>query len=472
VTTPARVLISILLIIAAILLAGRSDLSVLQNAASSFYVLNLLQVFGLMFAAGLMAGWRMKLISAEFGVALSYREALSFYAGSTIIGIFLFQFFGQALARSVWLSRRGHSHSVGVLITLYEKGVAAAVSLLMGICGAWYLFHRLSFNYENGGADLVKLGVGITLVLTAACAIGWGSLLAPIIRQQRMKLHFLVSLGKISLLTITAQATTMAAYVLPCLILQPDVQLSDLIATTSLVMLAASIPISFAGWGLREISAIIAMGSIGFLPQNAFLIAVIVGLASQVALVCIVLSALAPSKTATPDPEKASIVTATPKINYDEALGWAVPLCAAMAVFFHLHVPLSAGIININLADPVVIIGAGLFLAKRFGSPEGRPTWSLDHLEICAVSATIVLGLAVFHGILLIGPTEWAITNKFVGWWRSYCKLRWPARTCHVVVELCGRGRCRRSLRHRLFDYRRLGRASDLICAERERLRV
>jgi hypothetical protein len=240
----------------------------------------------------------------------------------------------------------------------------------MGICGAWYLFHRLSFNYDNGGADLVNIGVGITLVIAAACAIGWGRHLGPIIRQQRMKLHFLVSLGKIGLLSITAQATTMAAYVLPSLVLQPDVQLSDMIAATSLVMLAASIPISFAGWGLREISAIIALGSIGFFPQNAFLVAVMVGLASQVALVCIALSALAISKTAVPEPEKASMITATPKINYGQALGWALPLCVAMAVFFHLRRRPHGG----SLGAPAP---AALW---EFGCPRSRPLVILDSL--------------------------------------------------------------------------------------------
>jgi hypothetical protein len=211
----------------------------------------------------------------------------------------------------------------------------------------------------------------------------------------------------------------MAAYVLPSLVLQPDIQLPDVIAATSLVMLAASIPISFAGWGLREISAIVAMGSIGFLPQNAFLVAILVGLASHVALVCIALCGVVLSNAMVAHSKRVSIVTAAPtiapKIDYDQALGWAVPICAAMAVFFQLHVPLSADVININLADPIAVVGAGLFLAKRF-RPEERPTWSFDHLEICALSGTIVLGLAVVHGIIFIGPTEWAIMNKFIGW--------------------------------------------------------
>src|ERR1700674_1887758 len=98
-----------------------------------------------------------------------------------------------------------------------------------------------------------------------------------------------------------------------------------------------------------------------------------------------------------------------------------------MAVFFQVHVPLREGLINVNLADPAAIIGAGLFLAVGFGSFEARPVWRLRFLELYVVAATLVLAFSLLHGILVIGPTEWAVTNKFLGW--LFClPMRRPVR--------------------------------------------
>jgi hypothetical protein len=54
------------------------------------------------------------------------------------------------------------------------------------------------------------------------------------------------------------------------------------------------------------------------------------------------------------------------------------------------------------------------------------------------VSATIVLGLAVLHGIFLIGPTEWAVTNKFVGW---FVLLSYACSGALIVIYGGQRGR-------------------------------
>lgn len=419
---------AVLFVVAAAFLAWRSDLAALEGAINDLPGSTVLAVFILMAAGGLLAGWRLKLISAEFSIMLSYRDAVMLFAGSTILGMLLFQFFGQALARSVWLSRQGHANSAGVLVTLYEKGVAAAVSFLLGIIGAWYLFQRLSFDLANGGTDLVKIGLGLSLVLAASAVVGWGSQAAPFLRQ-RADHHFLVPLGKICLLSTAAQATTMAAYVWATRALAPEVTFADLIAVTSLVMLAASVPISFAGWGLREVSAIVAMGAIGIAPQKAFVIAVLIGLASQAALLVIALASAAQRR---PVNKNAGTVLPGKPIDYDGALEWAVPLCVAMAIYFQIYIPRGDGFINVNLADPAAIIGAGLWLAKRFGNITERPTWRLSHLEAHALAATLVLAIAIAHGILVVGPTEWAITNKLLGW---FVLLSYAACGTLIVIQ-------------------------------------
>jgi hypothetical protein len=244
----------VLLGAAAAVVFWRSDLHALGTAARDLPVATVGTIFVLLLAGGLLAGWRLKLICSEFGVTLSARDSIVLFAESTIIGNLTFQFFGQMLARSIWLSGRGHSGSAGVLMTLYEKGVATCISLATGIIGAWYLFGRLSLDLQSGGAELAKIGLGVGLVIAVSAVVGWGSALAPFLRRP-IETQVIVGLGKISVLSILVQASTMLAYMLASRALAPEVPQADLIAATALVMFAASLPISFAGCGGCEKSA-------------------------------------------------------------------------------------------------------------------------------------------------------------------------------------------------------------------------
>ena len=55
--------------------------------------------------------------------------------------------------------------------------------------------------------------------------------------------------------------------------LAPHIGIASLAAASCIVMLAASLPISFGGWGLRELSAVVALQAIGLTSASALLIA-------------------------------------------------------------------------------------------------------------------------------------------------------------------------------------------------------
>ena len=84
----------------------------------------------------------------------------------------------------------------------------------------------------------------------------------------------------------------MAAYVYAGSIIEPGIRLPQLAGAAALVMFAASIPISFAGWGMREMSAVAAMSTIGMPADRALTIALLIGLLSlAIAAVLALLSA-------------------------------------------------------------------------------------------------------------------------------------------------------------------------------------
>ena len=93
----------------------------------------------------------------------------------------------------------------------------------------------------------------------------------------------------------------------------------------------------------------------------------------------------------------------------------AVPILAATAVFFQLYIPVGKGELNVNLADPLAILGGSLFLIAAISS-RCWPAWRLSWFNTHILAITAVLTLALLHGALVFGWTSWALTNRFVGW--------------------------------------------------------
>src|SRR5262249_13368333 len=158
-----------------------------------------------------------------------------------------------------------------------------------------------------------------------------------------------------------------------------------LAAASCIVMLAASVPISFGGWGLRELSAVVALQAIGVSSTSALLTALLIGflsLAVVASMAAFVMVGWRPK--ATPP-----IVTAGLAPDYTAVLDWVLPPVAATAVFFQIYLPVNGGQISVNLADPVVVVGASLFALHHVG--KGWPSWTNAGAWVAATTAAIFL---------------------------------------------------------------------------------
>jgi hypothetical protein len=91
-----------------------------------------------------------------------------------------------------------------------------------------------------------------------------------------------------------------------------------------------------------------------------------------------------------------------------------LPILAATLVFFQIHVPTNTKAINVNLADPIAILG-GLVFFSYYVLP-ARPNWRLSWLNQHAGIASLVMILAFLHGYLRYGWSDWAFANKLLGW--------------------------------------------------------
>ena len=207
------VVMSIILIVALIALAQIDTRAIFdeirQLSASSVSGAAAVLIIGV-----LLAAVRLWYISSDIGTPLTFKEALLALSVGQIVGAVSVQFFGQIVARSALLRGRGVSAPANIVMASYERFVAVGVSGLMAIIGAWYLFGRLALDFEGGGAQFLRVIVGIFGAIIIGATTAWGR---PVFRvlAQATSAKTAVAIGRNLVLTIAVQLTTMAAYLYP-----------------------------------------------------------------------------------------------------------------------------------------------------------------------------------------------------------------------------------------------------------------
>ncbi len=224
---------------------------------------------------------RLAAIAADVGHPLHLREAVAALSIGQLAGSLFFQVVGQLMARGALLGRHGLPVSATVVMTAYERLMALAVSLTLALIGGWFVFGRVALDLRAGGAEFAKLAVTATAVTVVGAMFVWGRPLMAAL-SPRLGARVAYRLGRTATLSAATQICTMAAYVVGAHALEPAIPITYVAAASAVVMLAASLPISLAGWGVREMSAVLTLGAIGMPAEEAFVVAVAVGIASLI----------------------------------------------------------------------------------------------------------------------------------------------------------------------------------------------
>jgi hypothetical protein len=401
----------VLLALTAVLVAWTFGLAGIADAARNVSPLGLSIVFAALLANALAAALRFKIIAADVGHSIGFRRAVAAVSVGTLGGAAFFQLAGQLMARGAMMNRAGIPFASVVVMTLYERAIAAVISGLLALAGAYYLFGQIVLDQTAGGGVFIKIIVGLLAATFAGALLGYGQRAAEIIAP-RLTGHFAARLLRAVALSLIVQLPMMVAYTFIAHTLSPVTPVSDLAAASTIVMFAASVPISLAGWGVREMSAVFALGAIGVGTGNALLAAVTIGAGSLITMTVLATASITSWHKPTPS---RSIIKSEP-IDYLTFLSWSLPIAAATLVLFQLYVPISSGtLLNVNLADPIAILGGSMFLLQAISA--GRAlAWRLPHMNAALAAMTAILAFSLILGATRIGYTEWAVVNRFLGW--------------------------------------------------------
>ncbi|QUS39074.1 hypothetical protein RPMA_09680 [Tardiphaga alba] len=399
---------TLLLGVAIAIAAYEIDSQQLSLAKNSVDATTLITAGCAILVSSIFAAMRVRTIAASHGYSLSLREAVAVISLGQIGGLVFFQIFGQLIARGSYLGKRMIPFSGTVLITAHERLAAALASLSLAVIGAVYIFRDLNFDLAGGGFELVHILTGLSLAGAVTARIWWSTVVRTL---SQLTLRAIAQFLQSFALSVAVQLSMMAAYIAIGHSIAPDAGFYALAAASSLVMFAASIPISFAGWGIRELSAVAALGAIGMSTPKALIVAIIVGVIS---IICAALLSALSVRSVGPSTGSPGNAVTVPAVSHEIILQYSLPILCALLVFFNVHIPGQTGLLNVNLADPIAILSGVLFLLSILRST--APSWRLRELNIYVIVCSIVITVSLLIGATSIGWTQWAVTNKWLGW--------------------------------------------------------
>lgn len=408
---PIQAIVSVGLLLAAVVYVGTQfDLRNIVTDLSRLSLFGIVVAVMSLFANAMLAAVRFRMIASDTGFRISMPQAISAVSAGNLAGALFFQIAGQLAARGYVMRHASVPFAAVVVSTLYERALAALISAITAVFGALYVFGYIYLDPAAGGTNLIKVVAGVVAAALGAAVLGYGRILiktATPVLSRRLAGAFL----RLAVLTLAVQAAMMLAYVSVAHQLSPDTGIVDLVAASAIVMFAASVPISLAGWGVRELSAVFALGAVGIAGSAALTTAVVIGVGSLLAMALMFALALMLDRR---EPV-AGVTQSGRSLDYMTLLGWCLPLVASVFVLFQIYVPLGSGLLNVNLADPVAMLGGALFIVIAIQARHW-PRWRVPFVNAGMIIATVFLGGSLLLGAYRFGWTDWALINRFAGW--------------------------------------------------------
>jgi hypothetical protein len=357
---------------------------------------------------------RFKWTLGALDVKIERRSAAYAFALGNLASQFLLNIIGQSLTRAVVLQASGVPMSATVAATYLERLIALATIGLGAAASALVLFGSFGFEVHDGGAYFLSIALAGSSVFAFAGVPGLKTAIGS--SELRKMLRTIARLFPAVAISLAAHLLMFGAYLVLVRAFVPGVDLAKLAPAIVIVMFAAGVPISWAGWGLREFGAVYALGVIGVPNEAAVVIAVVVGavtmfIAFAAGGLVVIDSWLRPIVRPGAGRDRGSVAGAL--APSDPILLWTLGILCACFIYFQLRIPSGAGELTINAADPFAI--TALFFAAIFAAT-GRSTVILPRYVLWSVGA-VAAALALGTVTAWMGPgvTKWALLNRMLG---------------------------------------------------------
>jgi len=370
-----------------------------------------LAAFILIFASILLSSIRFYGMMVSFKAFAPLASAHRINILSQIVGLFAFQTLGQMVFRSTYGGYFVNNPQRLAALTLLEKVVAFSTLMIISVSGSFYITR----NIEIGSRESLAILITLLAILMSVVSV-YGFALTPGQRRFGRKVGSFfrrAGLGRAAAISFVMHAMMLLSYILIAHTYLPDTSWVMTIAIFSVVMLGAALPISFAGWGIRELSAGFIFSFLGLDPSAGVLAAAVIGVLSLLALAGhgVIINFIKSSKAKT----LPNTVDQIGETHLEGALAFFSGIAIAVLVGFQVRIPTGSGELTVNLADPVAFLAAISFLIIWYRSYLHHAVWRIKGLAPAMVLFAVMIVYGWTYGYVHYGAIDWASFNRGLG---------------------------------------------------------
>ncbi|MER1967988.1 lysylphosphatidylglycerol synthase domain-containing protein [Castellaniella sp. GW247-6E4] len=323
---------------------------------------------------------------------------------------------GHMLGRQAILRDAGVSPVENAMIVAYERVLVALVSATMAVLGGVHLLGSGVFKQmENIPFAEILLVLCIAGVLVKRLGLrGFERLHISTALAWRNVLHVL----ELVVVTAVSLGAMLSCFSVLFHVVAPEAGWLDLFAMAAIVSFGASIPLSFGGWGLREIFAIYVLGLFGVSSSAALSASIFCGALSIAGVLLLAGVATMGGRRGgrvTPPADRVPVEVGETVVHMEHASAWPMYMAVTVLIFFQIHVSVADTTVNLNLADPFAVLALSAVALEAL-SRRRWPQWSVPGLNagLLTMWGVFVLGLGLAWW-LRGGVSGWAV-SKVIGW--------------------------------------------------------
>ena len=276
----SSVLISVLLIA---LVFWSSGVENVLRGLAGFPPWAVASMLALLLANLFLVSFRFWRVLAHFNIAIPWAIALRANIAGNVAGLVVIPLFGQIMGRQSVLHSFGVQPVVNASLAAYERALLAFVSGVLGALGGFYL---LGQSAVAGFFEQIALAE----IVIAACG-GWALSLwlgrSRFEKKLSGRVFSRANLARVMLiagLTLAGQVLMLGCFVIGILAVSQGIPIASLFAASAIISLAASMPITVGGWGVREVAAVYVLGILEIHAADALAMSVMVGLCSTLVI--------------------------------------------------------------------------------------------------------------------------------------------------------------------------------------------
>lgn len=353
--------------------------------------------------------WR---VLKHFGYAVDFIDVVKANVSGSIASLLMIPLLGQVAGRHVMLERAGVSAVENAAIAFYERFVVGSLSGVLALLGGFFIFSSEVVDYVK---DVPFFEVSLIFLLSISsyfyCV---ASRAEGVVIKRVFAWGTVLSFLEVYALSLLANVLVLLSFFTVFSAVLPDVNALSILSVAAIVSFLAGLPVSFGGWGLREVSSISLISLLGGTAASALAASVLLGFVSIAAVLVLFPVLIVKRKFQEARVGLSSTMRSSSALGLEEIAVWILTLMVGGLIFFQVHVQIGEGYLNVNLADPFAVLIFSVVILNLFLKRE-LPQWRVSWLNVYLLLISLAFMGAYLHGYLSFGSTAWA-SGKLVGW--------------------------------------------------------